>query len=191
MRSAVWLVGIVAVLALLSLLFIQTKLSKPPQTATTTSRSTRSTETANTRGNTTTSTSVSEPTSKPTSVAVPTYKYNLTVLSFEIQVYNYTYDNQTSVGQAFLSWVLTATSATNNTFTVNVKQYESATGGEIVGFYSMPLEPGESSVLKSKVFKVNFSYPPEENGYSVGWYKAKMIHFNLSGDWNVFVLRPS
>ena len=138
-----------------------------------------------------------------------TYKYNLTVLSFGIRVYNYTYDTGTSSGQAILSWVLTAASATDFSFTASVKQYESVAGGELLGFYKMLLRPGEASVLRSETFKLSFSgsldemmqgrrafkvvfsYPPEENGYSVGWYKAKMIYFNLSGGWHVYILRPS
>jgi len=208
MRSTTWVLVIVALLALLGLLVTQTMPSNPPATTTTTSRSARSTTTEKTSSKET-STSASETTSESTATPPLSYKHNLTVLSFETHVYNYTYDNETSSGQAFVSWVLTATSATSYSFTVNVKQYESAAGGDIVGFYQMLLKPGESSILNSETFKLSFSgsleemlhgdqsfkvvfsYPPEDDGYSVGWYKAKMIYFNLSGDWSVYVLRPS
>lgn len=207
MRNTRWAVGIVALLGLLGLLLTWIWLPSQPETTTTTSRSAWSTTTENTTRHRT-STSASETTSQSTTTEL-TYKYNLTVLSFEVQVYNYTYDKETSSGQALLSWVLTATSATDHSFTAGVKQYRSAEGGKVIGFYKMLLKPGESSVLPSDIFnvsfagsqeemldgdrsfKVVFSFPPEEGGHSVGLYKAKIIYFNLSGDWNVFVLRPS
>ncbi|MDH5362895.1 MAG: hypothetical protein OEW84_06250 [Aigarchaeota archaeon] len=208
MRSTGWLLGAIALLILLGLVLIQIRLSHQPETTTTTSGSASTTATLNT-GSKETTTFTSKTTSESTVTTTLTYKYNLTVLSFGIRVYNYTYDNRTSSGQAILSWILTAASATDYSFNASVKQYESAAGGELLGFYKMLLKPGEPSVLRSEIFKLSFtgsleemmhggrafklvfSYPPEENGYSVGWYKAKMIYFNLSGDWDVYVLRPS
>lgn len=208
MRTAGWVLGAIALMVLLGLVLTQTSLFHQPEITTTTSGSAWTTATLST-GSRETSTFTSNTTSESAVTTALTYKYNLTVLSFGIRVHNYTYDTGTSSGQAILSWVLTAASATDFSFTASVKQYESVAGGELLGFYKMPLRPGEASVLRSEIFKLSFtgsleemmhggrafkvvfSYPPEENGYSVGWYKAKMIYFSLSGDWNVYILRPS
>lgn len=208
MRTAGWVLGAVALMVLLGLVLTQTSLFHQPEITTTTSGSAWTTVTHST-GSSDTSTFTSDTTPESAVTTALTYKYNITVLSFGIVVHNYTYDAGTSSGQAILSWVLTAASATDFSFTASVKQYESAGGGELLGFYKMFLEPGEASVLRSEIFKLSFrgsleemmhggrafkvvlSYPPEENGYSVGWYKATKIYFSLSGDWNVFVLRPS
>lgn len=132
-----------------------------------------------------------------------TFRYNITIIDFKINVENVYFNNETKTYTVILNWTIYVKSNTNYTYPVTFYEYETAEGeGALVASIEEKVYPNEITKIESKIhqvffkgnekelyygaktFKIIIAYPPP---YEPGRGKARLIFYNLSGDFIVYI----
>lgn len=132
-----------------------------------------------------------------------TFRYNITIIDFKINVENIYFNNETGTYTVLLNWTIYAKSNTNYTYPVIFYEYETAEGeGALVASIEEKVYPNEITKIESKIhqvifkgsekelyygaktFKIIIAYPPP---YESGRGKARLIFYNLNGNFIVYV----
>ncbi|MEM1574485.1 MAG: hypothetical protein QXF09_02545 [Nitrososphaerota archaeon] len=132
-----------------------------------------------------------------------TFRYNITIIDFKINVENVYFNNETGTYTVLLNWTIYAKSNTNYTYPVIFYEYETAEGeGALVASIEEKVYPNKITKIESnihqvifkgsekelyygtKTFKIIIAYP---SPYEPGKGKARLIFYNLSGNFIVYV----
>lgn len=132
-----------------------------------------------------------------------TFRYNITIIDFKINVKNVYFNNETGTYIVLLNWTIYAKSNTNYTYPVIFYEYETSEGeGALVASIEEKVYPNKITKIESdvhqvifkgsekelyygaKTFKIIIAYPQP---YEPGKGKARLIFYNLSGNFSVYI----
>jgi hypothetical protein len=132
-----------------------------------------------------------------------TFRYNITIIDFKINVKNIHFNNETGTYIVLLNWTIYAKSNTNYTYPVIFYEYETAEGeGALVASIEEKVYPNKITKIESnihqvifkgsekelyygaKTFKIIIAYP---SPYEPGRGKARLIFYNLSGSFSIYI----
>lgn len=131
------------------------------------------------------------------------FRYNITILDFKINVENVYFNNETKTYEVRLNWTIYVKSNTNYTYSVIFYEYETAEGeGALTVMIEEEVYPNRVTKIESNIHKLSFKGSKEDlyfgiktfkiiiaypSPYEGGRGKARLIYYNLSGKFFVYI----